>query len=329
MDLIESMRKENWEYTIKVIEAAESIKKKIGKVKPKLAIILGSGLGPLTDELFTDQPIPYSEIPHFPIGMVKGHAGELILAEHEGNDIVLMSGRSHFYEYAGSPELTQTQAMRHITLPIRALKGIGIDSLLVSNAAGGLNSNWEAPQLMICDSVQNRSGANPLYGMNLDLLGDRFPPMGGDECNSRLLDLMENAASLTGADLEHGVYAMMPGPNYEFTGECQEMQKAGIVTAVGMSTVPEILAALHGYYSSDDYISEGFPNHIANNGIPVDEVNFDYARRLEVLAVSCISNIIDENGKNATDHKEVIENGKKAVKEFVPMVKKFIELYHE
>ena len=201
------MRQENNRYFAEILDAKEFIQARFGGVTPKMAVVLGSGLGGLADdaELKKETIIPYSTIPHFPQSAVVGHAGNLILATYKDNPVVLLAGRTHFYEAAGIPDYNGTQAMKHITLPVRALKGLGIDALVLSNAAGGLDSSWVPPQLMISDSVINRSGANPLRGLNIDLLGPRFPPMGGDECDPVLSEYFRQAAREQGTDLTEGI----------------------------------------------------------------------------------------------------------------------------
>lgn len=337
-DPITAMQEENRRYLDEILAASNFLQINIGKTfgdeKPTLAVVLGSGLGPLATDTDIERMkvIPYSDIPNFPHSNVPGHAGEVVLARtKEGHPVVLMSGRAHYYEYAAVPGWTSTQAMRHITLPVRALKGAGIEALLLSNAAGGLNLGLrDPPVLMIDDSVINNTGANPLFGLNIDLLGLRFPPMGGDECNKKLAEYLIAAAKELQIDLMRGNYVMNPGPNYEFTAECQERQAVGRVHAVGMSTAAEVLAALHGYYSKEG--QGGYDKAVAallKRGELIPKgATYDYARRMQVIAVSCITNKIGPTGINATDHTEVLENGKKAVGMFVPLVKKFIVLYY-
>jgi len=335
---IEAMQAENERYLDEIIVASSFLEIKIeetfGDDKPTLAAVLGSGLGPLATDPEIDRVhvIPYAQIPNFPHSNVPGHAGELILARtKEGHPVVLMSGRAHYYEYAGVPGWNGSQVMRSITLPVRALKGAGIEALFLSNAAGGLNLGpRDPPVLMVDDSFINATGANPLFGLNIDLLGVRFPPMGGDECNEGLAVYLNAAAKKLGIDLMHGNYVMNHGPNYEFTAECQVAQATGQLHAVGMSTVPEVLAALHGYYGKegkDNY--EGAVDALKANGEKIPEgATYDHARRMQVIAVSCITNKIGPTGKNATDHQEVLKISRKAVEMFVPLVKSFIALYY-
>lgn len=322
------MKDANEQYVREILVARDFVRAKLGDAEPKLAVVLGSGLGPLAkdSELERKVVIPYGEIPHFPQSAVPGHAGELILAEFQGNQVLLMSGRTHYYESAGIPGYNGSQAMRHITLPVRVMKGLGIDALLLSNAAGGLDTSMTPPELMICESVINNSGANPLSGLNVDLLGLRFPPMAGDECNNDLEKYLREAANELGINLRKGVYAMMSGPNYEFAGDCRALRKAG-AHAVGMSTVSEILAGLHGYYTADEY-QTAVEEFKLQGGIVPEGAAYDLARRLKVIAVSLISNVIGEDGTNKTDHKEVVENGRKGAATFVPLVKRLITLYH-
>lgn len=304
---MELMRAENKAYVQCIVEARDYIQdawKKKGAAKPSLAITLGSGLGELAEELQEMVSIPTKKIPHWPESTVEGHSGRLILASHNEHQVVLVAGRTHYYEYGGMPNNNPAQVMKMITFYVRVLKALGITSLFLSNAAGGLNTSWKPPTLMLCKSFIDKSGASPLMGMNIDELGPRFPPMGGDECNAHLSSLITKAAEECDVPLKEGTYAMVPGPRYEFGAECLSLRKEG-ADAVGMSTVPEVVAGLHGHENK-----EGM------------------GRRLQVIAVTCITNAIGEDGKNATNHEEVVENGKKAASQFIPLVKKFIELYH-
>ena len=163
-------------------------------------------------------------------------------------------------------------------------------------------------------------------GLNIDALGPRFPPMGGDECNEELKQLFQKVAGTQGLNLREGIYVMQHGPHYEFTGECLEMRALGI-SALGMSTVPEIFAALHGYYSSEQYAEEIAKARSQGAFIPSNA--YDLARRLSVIAISLISNVIGPDGKNKTDYKEVLDNAAKGASTFIPLVKGVIDEYHQ
>jgi len=289
-NLVRVMEKENEEYIERIITTKRFLNKIFDESlngKPKLAITLGSGLGKLAedDDMVKKAVVHYSKIPNFPQSNVEGHAGELILAEFKGKPVILMCGRTHFYEYNGIPGINTTQAMREITFPIRVLKAIGVDTLLMSNSAGGLNPNIMPPQLMLCKSFMDRTNASPLMGLNIDLLGPRFPPMGGDECNEELAGYLKEAAKDLGIDLLAGVYAMLPGPRYEFSGECMILKNSG-VDAVGMSMVPDVVVSLHGYNSQKEYDEAIKVVKEKGTKIP-DGADYTMARRIKVATVSC------------------------------------------
>jgi len=171
----------------------------------------------------------------------------------------------------------------------------------------------------LCRSFMDKSYASSLMGLNMDLLGPRFPSMGGDECNPELANYFKEAAKELNIDLHEGVYAMLPGPRYEFSGEWGMLRKLGI-DATGMSTVPEVVAALHGYFSEEEYDNTIKKLKKQGKTIPA-EVDFNMARRIKVAAVSCITNVITADGKNQTNHEEVQANSEKAASKFVPLVK--------
>lgn len=204
------------------------------KSKPIIGIILGSGLGGLIHEIEEATEIDYSTIPHFPVSTVEGHAGKLIFGILAGKPVVAMQGRFHFYEGYG---------MDKVVFPVRVMKFLGIEFLFVSNASGGVNPGYKVGDLMILDDHINLFPANPLIGKNETALGTRFPDM--SEPYSQ--DLIKKAVA-TATELGHkvhiGVYAGVPGPTFETRAEYKYIRTIG-ADCVGMSTVPEIIAARH------------------------------------------------------------------------------------
>jgi len=214
-------------------EAVKAIRK-ADPSKPSVAIVLGTGLGALAQKIKTTARIPYSEIPHFPTSTVEGHAGELLLGTLGGKRVVALSGRFHFYE---------GYSLQQVTFPIRVAKALGVNTLFVSNACGGLNPNFDAGDLMLITDHINFIGDNPLIGPNDDSLGPRFPDM-SEPYTHKLLDLASNLALEKGIKLQQGVYLACAGPNLETKAEYRMMRAMG-ADAVGMSTVPEVIVAVH------------------------------------------------------------------------------------
>ncbi|KAL8559716.1 hypothetical protein ACOMHN_002249 [Nucella lapillus] len=207
--------------------------------RPKVGIICGSGLGSLADLVTEKTVIPYSQIPAFPVSTVAGHAGELVMGKLSGKDVVLMKGRAHCYE--GYP-------VQKLATPVRTMKLIGVEVLIITNAAGGLNETFSVGDVMILKDHFNMagfSGINPLVGPNDDKFGPRFPAM-SDAYDSKLRDLTKAVGTQMGFEsfLREGVYCCLVGPNYETVAEAKFLRQAG-VDACGMSTVPEVLVARH------------------------------------------------------------------------------------
>ena len=204
------------------------------QVVPQIAVILGSGLGGLADEVKVDARFPYAEIPDFPVSTVAGHAGRLALGTLAGKRVVVMQGRFHYYE--GYP-------MSVIIFPIRVMRALGATSLIVTNAAGGLNPDFEPGDVMLITDHINVMGNNPLIGGNDDEVGPRFPDMSAAyDPDLRLLTL--NVAEREEVGLQQGVYVATSGPTYETSAERRYLRLIG-GDAVGMSTVPEVIAANH------------------------------------------------------------------------------------
>jgi len=204
------------------------------ELRPTIGMILGSGLGDYADTLEDAVSVPFASIPNFPVPSVPGHSGAVVFGKKNGRSVVILQGRVHFYE-----GLSQ----QVITLPVRVLSALGVKTLILTNAAGGVNLSFTPGDLMLISDHINYSGANPLVGPNLDAFGPRFPDM-SDLYNAELRGKIRTAASEAGIQLQQGVYAMYSGPNYETPAEIRMFRVLG-ADAVGMSTVPEALVAGH------------------------------------------------------------------------------------
>ena len=200
---------------------------------PETAIILGTGLGSLANEITEKYEISYTEIPNFPISTVEGHSGKLIFGKLGNKDIVAMQGRFHFYE---------GYSMQEVTFPIRVMKELGIKTLLVSNAAGGMNPDFEIGDLMIITDHINFFPEHPLRGKNIPY-GPRFPDM-SEAYDKKLIQEAEKIACEKGIKVQHGIYIGTQGPTYETPAEYKMFRILG-ADAVGMSTVPEVIVANH------------------------------------------------------------------------------------
>ncbi|SDW32356.1 purine-nucleoside phosphorylase [Paenibacillus sp. CF384] len=263
-------------------EAAAYINAKIS-IKPEVGLIMGSGLGILGDYIEEAVVIPYHEIPHFPISTVEGHAGELMIGKLCSRPVVLMRGRFHLYEGYG-PDLT--------AFPVRVMKAIGASKLVVTNAAGGVNTTFNPGDLMLISDHINFQGHNPLVGPNDKELGVRFPDM-SQPYSKRLRELARDVALDQGFSLQEGVYIAVLGPSYETPAEIRMMRILG-ADAVGMSTVSEVIAASH-------------------SGI-------------EVLGISCISNMASGILDQPLSHDEVMETTERVKSRFLGLVNGIIPL---
>ncbi|QHW30245.1 purine-nucleoside phosphorylase [Paenibacillus rhizovicinus] len=259
-----------------VREAADYILGKI-EAKPEVGLIMGSGLGILGDYIEDAVVIPYADIPHFPLSTVEGHAGELLIGTLSGRTVVLMRGRFHMYEGYG-PDLT--------AFPVRVMKAIGADKLVVTNAAGGVNTAYNPGDLMLISDHINFQGRNPLVGPNDDELGVRFPDM-SQPYSKRLRQLAADVAKQQGFSLQEGVYIAVLGPSYETPAEIRMMRVLG-ADAVGMSTVSEVIAANHS--------------------------------GMEVLGISCISNMASGILDQPLSHNEVMETTERVKSQFLGLV---------
>lgn len=227
------MEKEiNW--LEKIQETAAFIKEKVGGEMPKVAIVLGSGLGDLANKIDTKIAIPYGEIPNFPISTVEGHKGQLIFGKLGKKYVMAMQGRFHYYE---------GYTMKEATFPIRVMKALGVKVLCVSNAAGGMNPDFRVGDVMLITDHINLFPDHPLRGKNYNELGPRFPAM-NEAYSHRILDLARNIAKKNNVRLMEGVYVGTQGPTFETPSEYRFFYRIG-GDAVGMSTVPEVIVARH------------------------------------------------------------------------------------
>ena len=218
----------------KIQETANYIRAKVGEM-PKTAIILGTGLGALVDHIDDKQYIPYKEIPNFPVSTVEGHSGNLIFGRLGTKPVMAMQGRFHYYE---------GYDMKQVTFPVRVMKELGIETLYVSNAAGGMNKEFRVGDIMIITDHINLFPENPLHGKNDNRLGPRFPAM-TEAYSHNLIDLADKIAAEKGIRVMHGVYVGTQGPTFETPAEYEYFRIIG-GDAVGMSTVPEVIVANHG-----------------------------------------------------------------------------------
>lgn len=214
-------------------EAVAFIKERI-PIDPEYLLILGTGLGQLAEEMTVEVELPYEDIPHFPVSTVESHAGKLLIGYLGGKSIMAMQGRFHYYE---------GYSMNQIAFPVRVAKMLGIQTLLVSNACGGLNPNFERGDIMLINDHINFLGDNPLIGPNDPDLGPRFPDM-SQPYTERLLATAEQVALDAGIKMHQGVYLSVSGPMMETKAEYRYMRQLG-ADVVGMSTVPEVIAAVH------------------------------------------------------------------------------------
>lgn len=217
----------------KIKQTADFLRQRAGEM-PKLAIILGTGLGNLVDHIEDKLYIPYSEIPNFPVSTVQGHSGNLIFGKMGGKRVMAMQGRFHYYE---------GYDMKTVTFPVRVFKALGVETLFVSNAAGGMNKEFKVSDVMIITDHINLFPENPLRGKNYEELGPRFPAM-TEAYDKKLVALADSIGDELGLRLMHGVYVGTPGPTFETPAEYEYFRIIG-GDAVGMSTVPEVIVARH------------------------------------------------------------------------------------
>jgi purine-nucleoside phosphorylase len=257
-------------YTIEDMDRiADEIRGRIS-VQPIIGLILGSGLGPLSESIQDPTIIPYHDLTGWPVSTVEGHAGELVIGKLEGKDVLVMNGRIHYYE---------GYEMSQVTLPIRVMQRLGIEIVVVTNAAGGINQDFNPGNPMLITDHLNllgMAGPNPLRGPNMEEFGTRFPDM-SQAYDRKLIELARNVAEELEITLYEGIYVCLAGPTFETPADLRFLLNAG-VDAVGMSTVPEVIVANHGGQ--------------------------------RVLGISGITNQSNLYGEAETTHEEVIATGK-------------------
>ena len=261
-------------------ETVNFIKEKVNNI-PKIAIILGSGLGSLASDIENKIVIPYKDIPKFPISTVPGHKGELLFGEINGVSIVAMNGRFHYYE---------GYDLKEVTYPIRIFKLLGIETLILTNAAGGINLNFEKGDLMIIEDQLSFFAESVLRGLNLDEFGERFIDMSNVYDKDYIEILKPIMKSITGK-CHTGVYAYMKGPTYETPSEIRALRVLG-ADAVGMSTVPEAVVARHS--------------------------------GLKCIGITCITNMAAGINNETLSHEDVKETAKKTEANFKKVVKELL-----
>jgi purine-nucleoside phosphorylase len=218
----------------KIYQTAAYLKTMVS-YRPETGIILGTGLGHLADEITEKIEIPYEQIPHFPLSTVEGHSGKLIFGKLGGKEVLAMQGRFHYYE---------GYDMKQVTFPVRVFKAMGVKTLFVSNAAGGMNPDFKVGDIMIITDHINLFPEHPLRGKNHEELGTRFPDM-SEAYSPRLIAKANEIAERCGIKVQHGVYVGTSGPTFETPAEYRYFRRIG-GDAVGMSTVPEVIVARHG-----------------------------------------------------------------------------------
>lgn len=264
----------------KIEESSQFIKSKYNK-KIEIGIILGTGLSDIVKDIERIVTINYKDIPNFPVSTVEGHAGEFIIGKLNGKITAVLNGRVHYYE---------GYSMEQVTFAVRVLKKLGINDLIISNAAGGMNPDFNPGDLMIITDHINFLGTNPLIGRNYEEIGPRFPDM-SNAYDKKLVKLALKAAENLDIKVRTGVYLAVSGPSYETPAELRMFRKVG-GDAVGMSTVPEVIAA----------------NHMGMN----------------VLGISCITDMAIPDNLQVLDHEKVIETANKSMKKFVSLVKEIV-----
>ena len=223
------------ETIIQQIDAAVRAIRERTALQPRIGVILGTGLGALCDRIQVDAAIPYEQIPGFPLSTVETHSGRLLLGTLGGKPVVAMQGRFHRYE---------GYTLQQVTFPVRVMRALGADTLLVSNACGGMHPFWSPGDLVLIADHINLLGDNPLIGPNDETLGPRFPDM-SQPYDAELQALAVQVALERGITLRRGVYVAVPGPNLETRAEYRMLRMMG-ADVVGMSTVPEVIVAVHG-----------------------------------------------------------------------------------
>ena len=267
--------------TIKEINSArDAILARIS-IKPEIGLILGSGLGALADEVEESVVIPTHDIPFWPQSTVLGHKGQLVIGRLQGKNVIVLQGRSHYYE---------GHSISRIGLPVRVMQKLGVKTLIITNAAGGINPDFEPGDLMLLSdhiSLFTMGGENPLRGPNLDEFGPRFPDMSA-VYDKQLIELALAVSTKKGLDCKTGIYICLAGPSFESPADIRFLRTIG-ADAVGMSTVPEAIVARHG--------------------------------GIRVLGISGISNKVDSSGVNVASHEEVLQAGEILVPKLITLIR--------
>ena len=262
----------------KLQEAARYIESKIGTEPVEIGMVLGSGLGELAEVIENPVYVPYGEIPYFPVSTVSGHKGRLVIGMLEGKRVLCMQGRFHYYEGYG---------MDAVVFPIQVMHTLGINNLLLTNAAGCVNKEWKPGDLMLISDHIKIMGDNPLRGANYEELGDRFFDM-SNAYDKDLRQVARDCAKGMGLELREGVYQLFAGPSFETPAEVRFARLCG-ADAVGMSTVPEAIVASH--------------------------------MRMKVMGISCLTNMAAGILEQPLNHKEVLETGEKVKESFSLLVR--------
>ena len=266
----------------KLSESKAYIEAKLGGRKPVIGLVLGSGLGDMADSLTDPVIIDYHDIPHFPVSTVPGHKGRLVIGELEGKTVLCMQGRFHYYE---------GYSMDEVVYPVRTMKMLGINALFLTNAAGCVNTAWKPGDLMLIADHIKLIADNPLRGRNPDELGARFFDM-TQAYDKDLLAMAEKAADDIGIDVRKGVYMLFTGPSFETAAEVRFARIAG-ADAVGMSTVPEAIAASH--------------------------------MRMHTMGISCLTNMAAGILDQPLNHEEVLETGERVKTTFSALVREIVK----
>jgi len=269
------------DYFGRVQAAADAVRARVGGALPSTAIILGSGLGDFAGSLGDATSITYRDLPHWPVSNVPGHEGRLVVGTASGRRVAALAGRCHLYEGFDDGS---------VAFATRVLGRLGIRQLILTNAAGGVNTTFSQGVLMVIDDHINLTGHNPLAGTNDERFGPRFPDM-SDVYSSRLRALADETAKATGVALAHGVYAALLGPSYETPAEIRYLRTIG-ADAVGMSTVPEAIVARH--------------------------------MGIDVLGVSCITNMAAGVLPHPLNHAEVMETARRVRGQFIALLEGII-----
>ncbi|CAN7706794.1 purine-nucleoside phosphorylase [Paenibacillus sp. LjRoot56] len=274
-------------YIQQINEAASFIQSRLGSVSPTIGLVLGSGLGDMANQVEQPIAIEYSDVPHFPVSTVEGHEGRFVIGTLEGKQVIVMQGRFHYYE---------GYDMKKVVFPVYVMKAIGVQTVVMTNAAGGMNRSFQAGDLMLISDHINMTGDNPLIGPNHGELGVRFPDMSEAYNRDYRRLARELASSVVGEDgtplkLQEGVYAGITGPTYCTPAELTMLARIG-GDAIGMSTVGEVIAARHA--------------------------------GLKVLGISCITDMAIGEELEPLTHEQVVAVANRTKPKFIALVKAFV-----